>query len=421
MERRIAHFIIFYTVFAAVLCVIFLKAVLLVTRYGITVSAVRCVRDSNNQTTAVETDVRHEYIFTTTMYAIINILRIVEYALLARSFYVFLFKQDNIIEPGAFFKKHSRRFCYLFLYSIILLPYFLLGLTIPGVGIYQEIEHTDHLALCYRHYFEIYVAYCAVNVFRYLSAYTVRVLMMHTALSLSKIWFPDDSPPQHTSQGLVKLDSGKDRKSSKLCDYSGECHCSVDVATSQSSDHNNTFDEFQKVLDDWKAVSADYQVHVLGYAEVGKQVQVIQELFQTWFVIPWVIYSINTSLKVYNVLQPWNADGDGNLPYSKIPQIYYLLFNINQLITLIIPYLCAKKINTYHQKYYKLMRNYQLDKYKDDPSRLSFARQLIIERKSEYDFEPRIVGTNIKITIGSLLYVVILLAGLFMSVMESIF
>ena len=110
----------------------------------------------------------------------------------------------------------------------------------------------------------------------------------------------------------------------------------------------------------------------------------------------------------------------GDAPPSNIPRIYYLLYNLNQFVTLLIPYLCAKKINTYHHKYYKTMRMQQLMKFKDKPSCLSFANQLLVEKEERYDFLPRILGTSITISIGSPLYVVILLAGIFLSVAESL-
>ena len=175
-------------------------------------------------------------------------------------------------------------------------------------------------------------------------------------------------------------------------------------------------------------MSADFKEIFEKYHKIGKQVQVYQELFQTWFIIPWVIYFINSSLKTYNVLRPWNLDGDGDTPPSDIPSIHYLLFNINQLITLIVPFLCAKKINTYHHKYFKHMRTKQIKRYmnqsdKLDPRKarcLSFARQLMVDRNDRYDFEPRIVGTSITISIGNPLFVILLLMGLFLSISESI-
>ena len=388
IEKKHPVFVTFCIIFGAVLCVFVLKGFLLISRYGITASGRQCEQSENghnNQTVAVKAKVSHEYIFTTIVYAILSVMRILEYLFLAIQFYTFLFRQ-NEIDYDILFKKHSKRFLYLPLFSIILLPYFFLGVVIPALGIYQEIELAERLAICYRHYHEIYITYSVINFLRYMSAYTVRVMMIFIGLSLNKIWFSDHAgPPKHTSMGLAKITRGNGDSSV----IAGQV---VAASTGLSHDHREMNDDsvqslvkncnnpaLQKVLDDWKVVSIDYQTRVKGYAEIGKKVQVIQELFQTWFILPWVIYFVASSLKTYNILRPWNTDGDGNTPPSDIPHIYYLLYNINQLITLIIPFLCAKKINTYHQKYYQLMRAHQLERFKDDPSCLSFARQLMVE------------------------------------------
>ena len=438
MTNKRVTYVAFYTIFGVVLGIFILKGVLLITRYGITASGSKCEQDLNQTN-----QLNHEYIFTTIVYGILSILRILEYFLLAKQFYHFLFKQD-VVDVSAFFEKRSQRFFYLLCFVIILLPYFFLGLTIPALGIYQEIEYSDQLVQCYHHHYEIFVAYCATNFFRYMSAFTVRIMMIYTALSLSKIWFPDHAgPPLHTSLGLAKHKNIEaslhvyPQNAGPLADnpvadntlaknpVADNPVADNSVADNSVADHpvaadNLTLDGPKKILEDWKMVSSDFQVLSKKYNEIGKQVQVIQDLFQPWFIVPWVVYLIASSLKTYNVLRPWNADGDGDTPLSSIPHIYYLLYNINQFITLIIPYLCAKKINTYHQKYFKIMRDHQLEKFEDDPSRLSLARQLMVDRENLNDFVPRIIGTSITISIGNPLFVIILLVGVFLSVAESL-
>ena len=76
------------------------------------------------------------------------------------------------------------------------------------------------------------------------------------------------------------------------------------------------------------------------------------------------------------------------------------------------------------------MRTEQIKRYmhenqsdENDPHRarcLSFARQLMVDRNDSYDFEPRLVGTSVTISIGNPLFVILLLVGLFLSVSESL-
>ncbi len=302
---------------------------------------------------------------TTIVYAILSFLRLLEFILLSVQFYYFFFKQDDT-DSSLYFRRHSKRFCYLILVLLMLTPYFLLGFAIPGLGILQEIEHSERSLECSRHYREIYITYCVINFLRYLSAYTVRALMIYTTLYLSKIWFPDVSPPVHTSMGLARV-----------------------VEQTQTASAKSVTD-FQTHLVDWNAVSKNWELYDRKYTDIGKQVHAIQELFQTWFIVPWVIYFVATSLKTYNILRPWRADSDGDTLFADTPQIYYLLYNLNQFITLLIPYLCARKMNTYHQKFFKLSRDKQLKNFWHNPNRLTLARQLKVEWEEDFDFLPRI-------------------------------
>ena len=306
---------------------------------------------------------------------------------------------------------------------------------------------------CYQHYPEVYITYCVINFFRYMSAYAVRIVFIFTTLAISKFWFPEhEGVPAHTSSGHVQFDVkmakrrvtlsksiengskvieavdgcalshsvDRDRKAANLHNESDDSPRSVSNIECHIQDASVGIDREKKALIDWKVVSEDFKQRAINYSNTGNRVLLVQDLFQTWFILPWIVYLMASSLKTYNILRPWNLDGDGNSPPTDIPQLYYLLYNVNQFITLLIPFLCAKKINTYHQKYYKLMRETQLKKFWDEPSRLSLARQLYIEKNENFDFVPHIWGTQVSINVSSPLYIILLLAGLFLSVTKSL-
>ena len=125
------HKLTFYSVLSAVLLVITLKLVFLISRYGITASSFSCehIYIGSNRTVAVRTKVDHEYIFTVVVYAILNVLRIVEYVLLGKQFYSFFFQQAEV----TFFTKHSKRFWYLLLFCCH---------TFSSVLLSQHLEYT---------------------------------------------------------------------------------------------------------------------------------------------------------------------------------------------------------------------------------------------------------------------------------------
>ena len=127
--------IAFCGIFGAVLVVFLLKGVLLIARYGTTAS---CSPNRGNYTAAVKTEVRDGYVFTVIIYSILSILRILEYYLLGKQFYSFLFKQDTV-KLNNFFKKPAKDFWYLLSLS---LPYLLLGCSVPAIGVYQELAST---------------------------------------------------------------------------------------------------------------------------------------------------------------------------------------------------------------------------------------------------------------------------------------
>ena len=260
---------VFFSILTAVLLVFILKLVFLITRYGITAASIKCEQsaEDNNLTVAVGTKVNHEYIFTVIMYVIVNLLRIVEYVLLGKQFYSFFFQQKD--SEITFFTKHSKRFCYLFLFFIVLLPYFLLGFAIPGLGIHQEIEHTERLEKCYRHYHEVFITYCAVNFLRYASAFTVRIGMIYTALYIDKLWFPE-VPPMHTSVGLDKTKILWERGIGStviISNINSEEHSqtvenrSDNMGASPDSEDIEDQDQLKlhAVLQDWKKVSTDFK------------------------------------------------------------------------------------------------------------------------------------------------------------------
>jgi hypothetical protein len=387
--------------FGTVLLLVTLQGVLLVGRYGLASVGLECEINADNESgTVTAIEVNHEAILTTIVYAVMSVLRIMEYVILGKQLYFFLFRQDTI-DVAEFFTQHSRRFYYLVVFSVILLPYLLSAFAIPALGVYQEVQYTELTEKCY-HYYEFYVTYCVIDVLRYLLAYSTRLPMMFVTISLSKYWFPEHTgPPQNTSL-VQSMTITNDTLDQRGCPK-GNAMVSEDSMT--------------VFLQDWEMVSTDFKKRADDYVKIGNKVAVINEIFQPWFIIPWVIYFTESFLKTHNVLRPWDV-GDGP---SDISLTYYTLFNVNHFITLLIPYLCIRKINTYHQKYYNTMRNDQLKRFEDIPSCLSFARQLKIEKDEQYDFVPRIIGSTIQIDIGNPLYAVFLLAGLFLAVTRSLF
>ncbi len=384
--------VFFSIVFGVVLLVFTAKLVLLTSRYAQTAERMVCYNSSNG--VEVTPAAGKEYIFTVIMYAVLSLLRLLEYVIIGRSFFIFCMKQ-NVVRLSEFLTKNPK----MFFMSILFLPYLFLGISIPTVGVYQEIELSKRLFNCngYRHI--IYYVYSLMDILRYIIAYTVRMMVFFTVLALKKYWIcaHDQKPKNNTT---VKI---------------------AEEGVLEGEDVQNKLEEkeLKFFLEDWKEVSMDYKQRAEEYAHIGRKVKVINELFQAWFIIPWIIYFATASLKTYNHTRPWKTGLDGEEPSVDIPLVFYILYSLNQLIALIIPFVCINKMNYYHQRYHSVSRERQLSFFYHNVNRYSIAWQLPVEKNSSYDFLPRIWGTDISIDISSPLYIILLLAGLFLSITES--
>ncbi len=94
---------------------------------------------------------------------------------------------------------------------------------------------------------------------------------------------------------------------------------------------------------------------------------------------------------------------------------------MNQFIALLIPFLCAKMINTYHHNYYNQLKEHRHKRFEAYPNCFASTQMLRIERDKDYDFMPRIAGTSIKISVGSPFFLFTMLAGVLLSVLNSLF
>ena len=91
-------------------------------RYRLSGKANACEQqDADNGSAAGLSSVSHEFILTTVVYGVLSVLRFLEYLVLAVQFYRFLFIQVVVNVPD-FLRKHSKRYYYLLLFSVILLP-----------------------------------------------------------------------------------------------------------------------------------------------------------------------------------------------------------------------------------------------------------------------------------------------------------
>ena len=242
---------------------------------------------------------------------------------------------------------------------VVLFFSFCLGLSVPAVGIAVEYFYIskDECGSSRLATVGFYI-YCSFNFFRYAWAYCVRIAMVYATVTINKIW------------KNVKIENN--------------------VTTAEAL-HATLTDQ---------------------YDEAGKRVKSINKVFQTWFLFPWVIFFIASSLDAKNILAIWNNEREKVL---QLPIIYFVLYNINQMVLLIIPYMCGRNIDHNNEKCNKRIKAMQLKNTHNDKFRAE-QRKMLIEKEENYDFVPHVWGLGFRVKMNSFIYIVFLLLGLFLTI-----
>ena len=112
------------------------------------------------------------------------------------------------------------------------------------------------------------------------------------------------------------------------------------------------------------------------------------------------------------ILAIWNIERD---KVAQLPIIYFVLYNINQMLLLIIPYMCGRSIDHNNEKCHKKMNAMQLKNTRDKKFQAE-QRKILIQKEESYDFVPRVWGLGFRVKMNSFIYIVFLLLGLFLTI-----
>lgn len=366
------------------------KMALLMARYSI--QRVTCVLNKTMNVDDHTPQIYHSlpdpiqtgYVFTVVMYAFLSVLRIAEYVVLGKAILIFLVANKEVVKTYMCTYKENTgkvtKFVFKWLFLLGFYPF--LGAAVPTFGIIQELEYDKKVSICYNHNEAIYLAYSAVDYLRYFCAFSVRMVLMITTVIIREIW--------KKAQRELESTTPSDNLMTEIINGSHE-----------------------RFLAEWTKTATRLHHWTTGYRKTGDKVKNILSVFQTWYIIPWVIFFIASSLDINRLLQPWNND-------STFTRIYFLLYNINQLVTLLVPFLFVTFINFYHHKFYKCMKKTLLYGC-DEASEQAIAHvQFNIEKEAEFDFVARVPCTCIIIHVDGPLYVLFLLLGLFFTVCKTV-
>ena len=331
------------------------RAITLVLRYSRpSMSCHMNITATARETQDKVTDTAH--LLTAAMYGLCSILRILEYMPIFIQLFLWYKDKNSVSVPDVLdtedFSKPPR-----VLIFIILVFAACLGLTIPVVGTAVEFHNGKREGCGVTTSFSFYI-YCFFNIFRYAWAYNIRAAMVISTLTIKKIW--EEVPKHDGDMNAIRL-------------------------------HASLTDQ---------------------YVEAGERVKRINEVFQAWFLFPWVIFFIASSVDTRNTVAIWGE-------VDNLPMIYLLLYHINQILLLLIPYMCGRKINHYNRLCVIKIQDIQLKRTRSDRFRAQ-QRKMLIQREDMFDFVPRVWGLGFKVKMNSLIYIVFLLLGIFLTIFNAL-
>ena len=138
--------------------------------------------------------------------------------------------------------------------------------------------------------------------------------------------------------------------------------------------------------------------------------------FRHGFSFHGLYFFIASSVDAKNTVAIWDEDKD---KVENLPMIYLLLYNINQILLLLIPYMCGRKINHYNRLCVIKIQDIQLKHTWSDRFRAE-QRTMLIQREEMFDFVPRVWGLGFKVKMNSLIYIVFLLLGIFLTIFNAL-
>ena len=341
-----------------------------------------CPNHSEDSSTLPEID-KEKYKFTMVVYNLLFIGRFVEILILQKHIYNF-FVKCSMFEAHRFKNLCTKGLGTRITAGFVVLSVYMFvhSLSVPALGIVLEVSAGKGVK-CEPYVYEYHTAYWILDIFRYIYDVIVRLFMVLATLAVGSIWnsksptetFPPSSPRREPT---TRRDYLADRD-----------------------------DVNQSYIEKWKE-----------YIRRGKEVERILDMFQVWFILPWLLYFVSSSLNTEYILRVWKEDASRSGRYD-LSRVVYMIYSFNQLLLLSVPYLCARTMNAYHLTYIHDSRE-SLMKPHETASRMALVYLNRLEQKECYNFTPHLGGTSIKITVENPIYTIFLLVVFFFAAVHAL-
>ncbi len=130
---------------------------------------------------------------------------------------------------------------------------------------------------------------------------------------------------------------------------------------------------------------------VTSYKSTGRMASALQDIFQEWFVMSWVVYFIGITGNITLVMK---ALFKGLFRTSKHRSWFYFAHLINDFAAFLIPYICGGLMNHYHNKYKDTLEEVQ-ENILSNSDEYIHQRANLIPSNPKYKFVPSLCCLNI--------------------------
>ena len=213
-----------------------------------------------------------QYIFTTVIYSFLFLGRFLEALIIEIQIYKFFFrekKKEIVAEclENISAKLHGNK--YLIILLVIIAVYMTVhALSVASLGISLEVRH-GHETGCRSYPYQTYILYWILDAIRYGYDVLVRILLMIATAGIRNIWKSNDKrAEQHESSQPAK----------------------------------QVYADIIEVRD---IVSSDHELRTKTYILKGRTVETVSDIFETWFILPWILFFIGSSLSTDHILRAW--------------------------------------------------------------------------------------------------------------------
>lgn len=274
-------------------------------------------------------------------------------------------------------------------FGLVLLIFFLVALTIPSLCIYRSyiINGIPKYEKCHKALnkvaLSLTIVYHSVSIFTNIVVWLERCMMIFFTIMVGVMW--RKVQPIYSMIPFSINDTSTDENRSEENENQSEEN------EIQSEENENRSEE-----------------NVREYLDTRNRVTHIYKIFESFFVLQWLIHLFGLFCHIAYLMRPWIRHGqvtnaDVLIASHQIYQFFYILYDGLAITT---AHVCALKMNTYFEKYTR-------DNQQSEKENLCISHLIKSRKIPTSEFEPRIPGTGLRISINS--------PGFVLSVILSVF